>query len=329
MAKPDGKLHRSWLLLACSFRIIAQNKRLLLFPLLSLCCAAGIAGIFMLAAALISTGQSWTDPQHWRAIFNGMATQPAEFVRTVFEHSMGIFKRLADLDLNSTTSKVAVYGYGAVFYLAMMVTATFWNVAFYHEILKALAGEKVSLGEGLKFASRRIRAILLWSLFAGAVGLVIREVSQRFGVVGRLVLSFVGMAWSVSAVFVIPVMVREESPNPITLLKNSAATLKKTWGETLIGFVGIGFVNFGASAVVFGAIMLLLAGGVLALWLDYIELMVVAFALLFLALVILGYVVAAASDVYRCALYVYATEGVVPLPYTTDLMDAAWKVTKT
>jgi hypothetical protein len=36
-----------------------------------------------------------------------------------------------------------------------------------------------------------------------------------------------------------------------------------------------------------------------------------------------------AGHIYRGALYVYATEGVVPAPYTAELMDAAWKVKKT
>ena len=312
MAKSNEKVQRSWQLLKCSFQIIAQNRRLLLFPVLSLGCASVIAGIFILPAAFIPTGQPWTDPQHWQAILN----RADEFLKTW------------DGNSNSTTFKAAAYGYCAIFYLVMMVTTTFWNVAFYHEILKALAGDEVSVGEGLKFAIGRIRAILLWSLFAGLVGLVIRALSRRFGVVGRMVLSFVGMAWSVAAVFVIPVMIREESANPVTLLKNSAATLKKTWGESLIGFVGIGFVNLGASAVVFASIMLLLAAGIIGLWLDYFALMVAAFTCFFVALIILSYVVTAASNVYRCALYVYATEGVVPGPYTADLMDAAWKVGK-
>jgi predicted alternative tryptophan synthase beta-subunit len=39
-------------------------------------------------------------------------------------------------------------------------------------------------------------------------------------------------------------------------------------------------------------------------------------------------VVSIADDIFRCALYVYASEGVVPAPYTAELMDAAWKVRK-
>jgi hypothetical protein len=35
-----------------------------------------------------------------------------------------------------------------------------------------------------------------------------------------------------------------------------------------------------------------------------------------------------ATDVYRGALYVYPSEGVVPSAYTEELMSAGWKMKK-
>ena len=46
------------------------------------------------------------------------------------------------------------------------------------------------------------------------------------------------------------------------------------------------------------------------------------------AVVVYGYLLGMASKIYRGALYVYASEGVVPEPYTAELLDAAWKVGK-
>ena len=34
------------------------------------------------------------------------------------------------------------------------------------------------------------------------------------------------------------------------------------------------------------------------------------------------------NAVYRCALYIYATEGVVPGTFDQELLDSAWKVKK-
>ena len=45
-------------------------------------------------------------------------------------------------------------------------------------------------------------------------------------------------------------------------------------------------------------------------------------------LVLLGCLSGIVGHVYRCALYIYATEGVVPETYNKELLDMAWKVKK-
>jgi len=57
--------------------------------------------------------------------------------------------------------------YLAFLYFVSMFFATFFNVAFYHEILVALAGQSVSIIRGLKFAGTKWKAVLMWALFAG------------------------------------------------------------------------------------------------------------------------------------------------------------------
>lgn len=96
-----------------------------------------------------------------------------------------------------TTLTPGAMGYLAVMYIFSMIFATFFNVAFYHEILAALRGETVSIMDGLKFACTRWKAILLWSLFAGLVGLIIQQIEQRLSFVGRIIARFLGMAWSI------------------------------------------------------------------------------------------------------------------------------------
>jgi hypothetical protein len=310
MANLADKFSRSWRLFVCSYQIIVKNKPLLLFPLLSLCFTLGIALFFLLPVVLFPTGQPWTDAHHWLTILNRLP---------------GVSIRDNEWKMHSPTFKIIAYSYLAVCYLLTMFSATFCNVAFYNEIIKALAGNAVSVAEGFKFARRRIRSILAWSLFAGAVGLIIQALERRSGWIGRIVMGFVGMAWSVASVFVIPVMIREESANPVTLLKNSAATLKKTWGEGLIGYIGM---NLGEGVFMLVSIMALVAIGIISMMLHTVLLAILALAAWVFALFVFSYFVATASSVYRCALYVYASEGVVPTPYTADLMDGAWKVKK-
>jgi len=46
------------------------------------------------------------------------------------------------------------------------------------------------------------------------------------------------------------------------------------------------------------------------------------------ALFIWSYVAGVASNVYRGALYLYASEGVVAEPYNQEILDMAWKFKK-
>jgi len=113
------------------------------------------------------------------------------------------------------------------------------------------------------------------------------------------------------------------------LLKGSAGTLRRAWGELVIGFVGI--------EVVFSFIALvgLLLGGAACLVLSFgvhsinsfwcMGMIAVSWVALLMVLVVVGSVV---NPLYRCALYIYATEGVVPGPFNKELLDTAWKVKK-
>ena len=111
--------------------------------------------------------------------------------------------------------------------------------------------------------------------------------------------------------------------NPLKILQQSALTLKRTWGEGLIGYLGFS----AGSLAIFGISLfpLLLAGGV-ALLFKSVWVIAIAGAVWLMSMFFIAYVYSVAGDVYRCALYIYAAEGVVPEPYNQDLLDMAWKV---
>src|SRR5688572_28445236 len=146
------RIHTSWQLLQSSLRVMREHPKLFLFPLLSTVCCIALALFFFAPILLLVFGGVWAEQRGW--------TVTKEYFDAVF------------------------YAYGCVTYLLMMFAATSFNVAFYNEILRALAGEPVSLWNGLQFALRRIRAILMWSLFAGTVGLIIRIIEERLGWLG-------------------------------------------------------------------------------------------------------------------------------------------------
>jgi len=313
MANLTEKFTRSWRLFGCSFQIMGKNKQLLLFPALAFVFIFGCMIFFLLPILLYPTGQPWSDSHHWQEVLNRI---PGIFVNEKI-------KNAAHAQPSHLSWVMYLYWGGA--YLLMMIGGTFCNVAFYNEIIKALAGEKASLMGGLSFACSRFRSIVMWSLFAGLVGIIIQTLEQRSGWIGRIVLGLVGMAWSVASVFVIPVMIREETSNPITLLQNSAATLKKTWGEALIGYLGM---SFSQSVIVFGTLPPLIVAMFVCLFLNSIGLFLLIFFSWLFVILTFTYLMSCANHIYRCALYVYASEGVPPTPFTTEQMDTAWKVKK-
>ena len=223
-----SRFQRSWQLFKSSLFIIARNKQLLVFPIIIFFLTMMIFLFFLAPVVLRPTGYSYASAQHWQAIGHSLFTQAPD---AAGNNSRG-----------SLTPGAMVYL--AFLYFVSMFFATFFNVAFYHEILVALGGQPVSIIRGLKFAGTKWKAVLMWALFAGLVGLIIRQLEERLSFVGRIIARFIGIAWSIAAVFVIPIIVCEEqNANPVALLKKSAGILKRTWGEALIGYVGLGMVS--------------------------------------------------------------------------------------
>lgn len=303
------RLNTSWELLRRSLQVIRGEPRLLLFPLVSGVCTIAMALFFFAPFLMLLFSEIWWTPPDWMAVGHDVQRMTKEQAFDAF------------------TQQIAggFYAYGVLIYLTSLVMGSFFNVAFYHEILRALAGEPVSLRGGLKFALSRLQAILRWSLLAGTVGLVIRTIEEKLGWVGKWVMGLLGTAWSVAAVFAIPVIVRRSESNPLVVLRDSAATLKRTWGESVAGYVGIQIAGgLAVLALTFGAVVALMG----AMKLHSGRLMIGIGAGWLLALIAVGVLFSLATHVYRCALYVYASEGVVPGPFTAELMDAGWKVKK-
>jgi hypothetical protein len=284
--------------------VIGQNKRLLWFPLITAILTCVIALFFLSPAVLWDTGHTLMESSHWKTLAG----------RYFILGEKGEMRGFTSIG----------FAYMAVVYLVSVFGATFFNVAFYHEILSALNGNPVSIKRGLHVACSKVKSILMWSLFTGIVGILIKMLEDRLHWVGRWIAKLIGIAWSVASVFVVPVIIREETgANPVTFLKNSALMLKRTWGESLIGYVGIRFISV---LCMLGSLLIFAVPLGVAIVLRNVWLMVAVVVLEFICLMIIGYLIHVASQVYRCALYVYASEGVTPGPFDEQMMNMAWKV---
>ena len=306
-----SKFQRSWILFKSSVRIILQNKILLVFPILTLTLSFFILLFFLAPVALQKTGHGYVELDHWTAVGRTLFTSTAPPAPGAAEEL-----QLKPLGI--------VYAYSL--YFVCMFLATFFNVAFYHEILAALKGGSISISRGLGFALSKWKSILLWSLFAGLVGAIIRAIEEKLSFVGRFIVGLLGTAWSVACVFVIPVIIVEETTvNPFIMLKRSALTLKKTWGESLIGYVGL---QFGSLLIFFISLFWFGAAIFLSVKLENYWILAVAGASWLVGVTAFAYLTSVAGQVYRCALFLYATEGTIPEPYNLELLQMAWKMKK-
>jgi hypothetical protein len=335
------KFKQSWQLFKASIIVTFRYRKLLWFPVLTTMLTLVIALFFLSAMALPvvlhHTGYRLNQKEHWVALKDYYLPAPAPQPKsgaTAVKADEALITVLTGRSGAVDSAGQPVAARGAPWeplillplYFGSMFLATFFNVAFYSEIIAALNGRGVSFRRGLRTARSRLPSIFAWSLLAGLVGWLIRSIEQRLPLVGRIVIGLIGMAWSVAAVFAIPVIIQEQPMrNPIKILQQSALTLKRTWGEGLIGYLGFS----AGSLVMFGGSLLpLLLAGALALLFKSVWLIGIAVVLWVLGLLVMAYVSGVASHVYRCALYIYATEGVVPEPYNPALLDMAWKVKK-
>jgi hypothetical protein len=313
-----NKINRSGKLLKAAFDALFREKKLLLFPFIATGLALVVMMFFLAPIAFYPTGHSYISTAHWSAIGERISQA---FSSPPPQHSTN-HSILTGFVTGLTGGSHIIFQHWwttllfAIFYFASMFLATFCNVAFYHEIMQAMNGNTVSIRRGYHFAKTRWRPILWWSLLAGLVGYIIRIIEQRVGFLGKIITGLIGFAWSIASVFIIPTLVRdEETMNPLELLRHSAGTLKRTWGETVIGFVGMeAALIFITIPIVIIAVMISAMTPLFIFW------------MIFLIILPLSWIMNLVNSIYRCALYIYATEGVVPGTFDKELLDSAWKV---
>ena len=145
-----------------------------------------------------------------------------------------------------------------VFYVLAYFVAIFFNTALVGAAMIRMDGGNPTLRDGLAIARSRVGRIFGYAVIAATVGLLLQALEERVGWVGQFVIKLIGVAWTLATFLVVPVLVTRDV-GPIDAVKESAALLRETWGENLIGTVGLGLAFAAAYLVV------LLAGGGLIL----------------------------------------------------------------
>ena len=208
-----------------------------------------------------------------------------------------------------------------LYYLLSYFIVIFFNTALITCANIRLNGGDPKVKDGLKNAFGHFFPILIWALISATIGLILRQIEERVGIIGQILVALVGIAWSIITYFVIPVMVFE-NVNPFKSIKKSAILFKKTWGENLIINVTAGLF-FAALffAVLIPAVLIALLSGSL-----YV--IIITAAILILYFVILAIISSALSGIFTTALYNYASTGKVPKAFSPELIQGAFKSKK-
>ena len=196
-------------LMKMSWRVLMQDRELVLFPVMSGAVLIVTMGVFFLVAS-----------------------------------ATGTLTRLEAAETAGGTSGLNVFDYalGGVALFASYFISIFFNSALVAAALERLRGGNPNVAVGLNHATKRLHAIFGWALIAATVGLILSILRDRTdNFLGRLLLSFIGGAWAVVTFFVVPVLVAEDL-GPIQAIKRSGSLLRETWGRQVAASFGFGIV---------------------------------------------------------------------------------------
>ncbi len=203
------RLSAGWTLAMNSFKVLKENKQLIIFPLLS-----GISLVLVMGSFIL--------------VFLGINGWPDEGLEE--------------------SSNVTYYFYMFFFYLVNYFIVVFFNMALIHCTRLYFRGEEVSVNAGLRFSLSRIGTIFTWSVFAATVGTILRIIQEESGIIGRIITGLIGIVWSIATFFVVPI-IAYENLGPIAAFKRSAKMMKEKWGESLGANFSFGLIQFVAMII--------------------------------------------------------------------------------
>jgi hypothetical protein len=217
---------------------------------------------------------------------------------------------------SSWLNSVLIWGAIFVFYVVNYVVIVFFNVALISAVSERLAGRPATLRGGVAKAWERKGKVVQWAFLAATVGVILRMLESRLGVIGRLITKLLGAAWALASYFVAPVLAFEDL-GPVDALKRSARMFRETWGEELVSQFSMGFIFVLLGLAGFGMWFAVgIAGGKAEVY--------AATALLLLYFVALGVTNASVQGVFCAALYRFANTKAVPPGFVPENFSMAW-----
>ena len=217
-------------------------------------------------------------------------------------------------------ARIGMFAIGFTFYLVQYFVIIFSNVALVGAVMIRLKGGTPTLRDGFNVAASRTGAILGYSAISATVGMVLRYISEETGILGNMLTSLLGTAWTVATYLVAPVLVMEKV-GPVEAIKRSTALLKKTWGEQIIGGTGISLVM---GIIVFLMVLLFIPIIMACVATSSVALIVTVSVLFAISIMAMLLISSTMTGIYTAAVYLYAEEGISAGPYSMALIQGAF-----
>jgi hypothetical protein len=234
-----GRFARSWELVKLCWKVLQQDKELVVFPIVS------TIGVLLVTASFVIPG-----------FFTG-------FWQGISENGAG----------------VGLYVLIVLFYLVEYMVIIFFNAALVSAAVIRLKGGDPTLSDGLRGAWSHIGAILGYAAIAATVGLVLQILRERGGIAGFIVAALGGMAWNVITFLVIPVLVVEGIGPVEAIKRSAGLLKKtwgeQIIGSAGIGLV-FGLLGLAVGVVGVALGVLVMSAGVVALGIAVFAVTVIA-----------------------------------------------------
>jgi len=277
------RISNSFALAKSSWHVLCMDKKLVLFPVLS-----GLACLLMLLSSI------------------------APFL--VKPDLLDFLK-----DDNKGQPPPALYVIAFLYYFVTYFVIIFFNAALVSCALIRFHGGTPTVSDGISAAASRLPQILAWTLVSATIGVILKVIENAHEKAGAFISAILGTVWTVITYFVVPVLVVERV-GPFAAIKRSVSILKRTWGESLVGQVGIGFFMF--LLAIPGILLLLL--GILFCVQGLVPVGIAVIILALLYFIGLSAVSSALHGIFLTALYQYAAEGEIPTAFDRDLLEGAF-----
>ena len=290
---------RSRDILRTAFETLRRHPRLLWFPLLSALVTAVMFGVGAAIAQLAGV----------------VAADPAV--------ELGFWSFLADAaPAAEVTVRRGWIAGGLLSAFSVQLVSLVFAVALSHACMEAMAGREWTCRGAVRHALRRFGPIATFAVVSAGIGYLLgRRKGKKKGVLAEAANSLVALAWWATTYLVVPVLAREDKSG-LASIGRSASLFKETWKNAFVGRLVLGWV---------WGIFFVTAGVPLVLCIVF-EAGPTAFVLAAGVPVLLALALATClrtlDTIYRTALYIFATEGVVPQPFDDPELHAIFCVSE-